>query len=480
MCRFTRTMLAAMLLCFPPAGAEEPNAASLEPIKLADDVTHWQVMAGGDIVIMLREDGLYARSLSVGKEWKLAAMDEKHPVRPRALSHFVRQVGPTSLGFRSLRGRMGLSPSEYTLVDLRNGRQSVVLQGGGVVVPVPVDANTVALLQNVGATADGNDAFLRAVKVNLGSHEVSKLFTLKGSYRLHATKRLDKTQAVRFWLGPAGQQPDSVADPNSTYTQVTLHLDGKKPNTVKTVTPDQIEGAPPAAPMFGRRPRTRRKFISADGKSSVRWETNGRVLLVRGTFEADLFGKEEYNATVMPNRREAPTWLAIIQRIDGERQLYVLSLKTMGKSRLATLGEMDTVKGWACNGRYLIVEEFARDRKDDHGHLVIHEPAKFRKTTLTPPEGRKYINLLGSAGDRFLVLGADLYYEEAIRGSRLYLCDVEDGRRMYRVYEGKLFKIAEVGGKLLFSDFDGESQTFTLYRCPLPRKKKPADTDQEG
>ncbi len=469
-------ILATLLLGLPAtlARGEDANTTSLKPIKLADDVTHWEVMDDGDIVIMLRKDGLYARSLSVGKQRKLAAMDEKHPVRPRALSHFVRQLSPTSLGFRSAEGKMGVSASEYTIVNLRSGQQSVVLEDGGIVVPVPIDANSVALLQNVGPTKDGDEGFLRVVKVDLGTHKAEQLHRLTGRLQLLGAEKTDKGGRLRVWLRPMKLQPDSELRPDSKSLQLTVPLDGGKVQEEQVDAQEVRKFRPSFAP---RRHRTaaNHTFPSTEGRSAVK-VNNGRVSIARGTFEADLFGDEEYRATVMPNRWENTTRLAIIKRGGGKRELHVLSLKTMGKSNVATLGEMDTVKGWACNGRYLIVEEFAEDGKDDHGHLVVHEPAKFRKTTLTAPQGRKYINLLGSAGDRFLVLGADLYHEDAIRGTRLYLCDLEDGRRMYEVYEGKLFKIAKAGGKLLFSDFDGETQTFTLYRCPLPEKKKRSRT----
>jgi hypothetical protein len=213
----------------------------------------------------------------------------------------------------------------------------------------------------------------------------------------------------------------------------------------------------------------RGRFHSPDGKATVAIKGKRLTLTRRGS-SADLFDGN-YTAKVYPSSRSTrPRRLAIAKTTGQKRELIVIDLKTLDKTTLATFTELDSVKGWSPCGRFLVAEQYSPTNIKDHGHLVVYEPAKWRKTNVLPGDDQKYISLLGFVPGGWAVVAGDTMIEDAIRKTQLSVVDLANPKRRYAVAQGRLFRVASAGEVLVYSDFDGE--TYTLYRCEMPERKQ--------
>jgi hypothetical protein len=490
----TALAMGSVLLCpVPPrasADSADPNAGDTDALTLradeiAADVLAWRVVPDSAILLMQKDGSAIARVLGDDssdnrREVKLSATPSERRVPPLRLLNNVRRVGPNTIGYHSLDGKLSAYRCDgFTLAHLASGRRRI-LGLDGRVATVPVDANTSLLIEHPLRSRDPNDQSVRVHRLDLGTLQPKRVWdrsdvTWLGGARLDR----DDPNKLTLWYALKAHQPPrgktteyGHVPPAHPITRTTLDLRTGKASEI-TLDPAEARKNGMPARRSGRSAGTGpissgRQFHSPDGKATVR-VSSGQVLLSRRNVEGDLF-TGDYTATVYPSSGgPRPRRLAIVKKTGQERELYVMDLKTLDKTKLTTFTELDSVKGWSPGGRFLVAEQYSPTNLDDHGHLVVYEPARWRKTMVRPGDDQKYISLLGFVPGGWAVVAGDTIVENAIRKTRLSVVDLADPKRRYAIAEGKLFRVAAAGERLVFSDFDGES--YTLYRCEMPERK---------
>ncbi len=477
--------LAAFTPADEPDGTNaDANVLTLQPRQIASNVSAWRVLPDSRLVLIERDKAIFARRMSAdgnAGQTKLKQIGPHESANPRHGLDMISRVGPDTLGFTSRKQNAQGTSGGYTVVNLASGKRSLVLDTAQPVLAVPVDANT-ALLVEPPIPADPNDNLLKVHRLDVDTLQAKALWTRQGVHMFgNAQPAGDDPNKVRLWFYLPYAKPrhpvnstQAIAIKERPVIQVTLNI---KTGKATEITLDRAEAENRAMPrgswnhpFYARRGKpARRIFTSRDGKVTVS-HTGSRVLLTRRGTQADMFGGQ-YSAKVYPSSDSAkPRRLAIVKAAGEKRELIVMDLKTLDKTRLAEFTELDSVTGWSPGGRFLVAEQYSPTNLDDHGHLVAYEPARWRKVSIFPQENQKYVTLLGFVPGGWAMVAGDTMIEDAIRKTRLSAVDLTNPKRRYTVAQGRLFRVTAVGDELIFSDFDGEH--YTLYRAAMPEKKK--------
>ncbi|MFP4140031.1 MAG: hypothetical protein ACLFVY_05660 [Phycisphaerae bacterium] len=459
--------LALLLAAMPTIGsaADDANATRLTPRKIASDLSNWRILPDSRILLLSGDDGLTARYVAD------KPADSREIKLRDGLGDAV-SLGGCTVGFTQKRGG-------FDVVNVKTDQRRTVLQTSGPVAPMPLDANTALLIEKP-VRHDPNQHTLRVHRLDLDTLRTKPLWKRQGVQAFSSAQPVgDDPNQVRLWFYLASEKPRpaegstrTIVFRNNPVTQATLNI---KTGHARESTLSSAEARRNGLTNASGRVRSRShqarqgRFRSPDGKATVTIEGKRLTLTRRGS-SADLFGGR-YETKVYPSSDSAkPRRLAIVKTADEKRELIVMDLKTLDKTKLATFTELDSVKGWSPSGRFLVAEQYSPTNLDDHGHLVAYEPAKWRKVSIFPQEDQKYVTLLGFVPIGWAVVAGDTMIEDAIRKTRLSVVDLANPKRRYTVAQGRLFRVTAIGDELIFSDFDGEH--YTLYRAAMPERKK--------
>ncbi len=468
-----RTELALVLASLILTGL--PSMAPCEEDKvavtlLARDAEDWFVPEGGSVVC-IRDDGGLA-IYRPGDSKLQPVTDADTPVRS------VRQISPRTIACLLGKPIRGYGMSSRTaaegvlLYDVPTGRKTAIADANGLYVLIPApDANAPALM----LTARNGDAYsVSVMKIDPKTHKTRSADLVKGQY-FDAWKLSEDGKTLDVWTKstPAEEESDSTQAPTAC-TQWTVNV-----ASLKTAGKEVPESEVPNTWTSPRRPnraRQRNEFDLIGRMGKITRTNQGRLILTRDRQFWDLFGKGEYSARVYPDRAENPRRLAVMREYksgsDTRHEIVLVDLADKASlSRFGDASDMDIIRGWSPKGKRLVIERFSRDKKDPayHGLLTIYEPDSRKRMTLLPPKGRRYVNYLGFLREGWMVTGMDRYHDEAIRSTLLMLVDVRGKQPAFApLCEGKLFKWARLGDRMVFSDFDGEEQSYKVMVATLP------------
>ncbi len=475
--------MAIVLICLsvPAATADaasdvEGDANALQPRKIASNVRNWRILPDSRILLLRKDKHLAARYVADNPDKSnqivLGGSTELMLPLSAVQQHAVTVLSACTVGLNRQGGG-------FDVVNVKTGQRQTVLETSRPVSGLPLDANAALLIEQP-VQQDANQHILRVHRLDLTTRKTRLVWTRNGvgSFE-NATPSPTDANAVRLWFTlPIKRPKPPEASIRSTMlrpqpiVQATLDLKTGKAREVTLSRKEAQENGLPSPSRYtrGRSAQARRgRFHSPDGKATVAIKGKRLTLTRRGS-GADLF-EGQYSATVFPSSMEdRPRRLAIVKTTGEKRELIMMDLKTLDKTTLATLTELDSVKGWSPSGRFLVAEQYSPTNLDDHGHLVVYEPARWRKASIFPQNDQKYITLLGFAPGGWAVLAGDTMIEDAIGKTRLSVADLTNPDRRCTVAQGRLFRVAAAGDSLIFSDFDGE--TFTLYRTAMPEPKQ--------